>query len=419
MPQTLPAVLTFKDLFPNSRVTTIKTGSELYLAYCLNLYSCKELGVPFSIENCTIDKAIMTCTYMAYCLRSAYITNAQLPLSDEEKQTWMKNQRWSSFYSSDVSFIKPVSIDANSVVYSRVQGSLNDDIDFMRQRGTGYVHLLAYNIIRNYKEGTHRMLYIDGSSFIPDRHEYSNLYILSQYGNRLITPDLCSFTFAEDKSVNPEYIAWIDEKQQRNKHNMVYSPKTKYSYTKSKGRYLEGDVVLIYKTRDPMKRKEYAPLVACILGVIQEIKPDGITFLEIAKPETKLTQWHTITNIIESSRARGVKSVYTDQDKRSFSPVIRSYTWEVIGADDLSYNEGIFFTRPFSDDGTSQWLSDGVNEQEVFLNTVETCYAVLTDRGITFNKQRFMQRYFPNNTLPIYEVWEQRHKQNVARGLCK
>lgn len=412
--------LTFADLFPNKKITQFKTGSELLLAYYLNKYSMGMLGRPFVTESIPIDKHIARCRYNAFVYHRVYKSNTTLAYEGKELNEWLARQKLNLIYDCDSSTVKPISVSDTCVTYRFTYDE--ESIRAMRSaRQTGYVDLVAYNIIYNYKFGTKHTVLIDNRDCEPRDNEYVDLIILRDYGNKLfdtayamqnIGYPIVQFAYMDSDKTQPDYEADIEYNRQRGAMLRAYKPTEKYNLFIR--RFTQGDVVLIYKRKNPHKKKLFEVLNSCSIGIIRGADANGVSLYEIPSPETKLTQYKNITEIMAKCRSK----IYTENDKYTFTLTERYYSWLDIGVCEETYDEGVFIKTVIQEDGCEQWLSDGVTEQKVFLSTPDVCYAVLEDRGVQYNKLKFVQTYF-KNTLPVYEAWRQKYEANKRAGLCK
>lgn len=407
-----------EDFFPNRGFKSFKTGSELLLAYYMNKYTTKLLGKPIMLDAYSVNKRILKCNQMAFCRSNAFFRNVAIPFSSAvEECRWIKNLKRSDFYNGDSSYVEPVAQDNLSVTYSFINDAPSWR-EIRRARSTGYVDLIAYNIVNNYAHGVKRVTIIDNSSAKPDNDEYNELFILRDNGNKLLTPDVALFTYMTAINDQPEYRAFVAYNQQLGRMTRQYTPKEKYTYCVRDNNFVVGDVVLVYEVKQNTHANSAyrvsKRLNSCSIGIIRSITPQGITLQLIANPDTHLSRIKSVEQAMTKSRYK----TYDEVDKHTFHTSKRTFPWIDIGADVMTYNESMFFLRPFEEDGTEQWLTDGVNQQKVFLNTIETCYAVLKDRKIEFDETRFRQLFY-GNKIPIYDMWEARHAQNVQAGLCK
>ena len=411
--------LTFQELF-GKKVTRFKTGSELLLAYYLDKYSRALLGRPFYTDDIPIDKSLAKCRYNAFVYQKAYKRNTSLAYTDKDLTNWLANNKLNLIYDGNSALVQPIADTPTDVTYrfTRDEASLRE---IRTHRQTGYVDLVAFNIINGFKYGKFRTVNIDNRDCEPRDNEYTELIILRDYGNKLFEDaafinaygrPLIRISYMDSDKSQPDYEADIEYHRQRGTMSREYRPSEKYSVFLKM--FEIGDVVLVYKRKNPHKKKLFEVLNSCSIGIIRKADAQGVVLDEIPTPETRLTQYKNITEIIAKSKCK----IYTETDKTKFSLVNAKYAWQDIGVCEATYNEGIFIRTVIPDDGCEQWLTDGVNETKMWLATPDVCYAVLEDRGVKYNQFRFKQMYFRNST-PVYDVFRQRYEANKRAGLCK
>lgn len=410
--------ITFADVFPGSNVKMIMSGSELLLALYLDKYSNKYLHRPFDVSKYKISPKILTCSAMAFCRKNAFLTNQVLPMSAEKEQSWLKNQRWASFYSNDSSYVEPVAVTDEAITYSFVNATATNQT-IRQARSTGYVDLLAYTLITNLATGKKRTLIIDNMTSSPINLEYTDLLILRDSGNKLINNSIVTFLYRSVIGNQPEFYAFLEYNRQNGGMARSYSPKEKFTYAKSKN-FDVGDVVLLYEmkgnsTSSGTIRSDRA-INSCSIGVIRHMDEKGITFDVIASPDTHLSRIKSVEAAMQRSKYR----TYTEADKHSFYKLTRRFSWFDIGVDSYFFSENYFILAPIEEDGSNQWLSNGVIDREVYLNTIDTCYAVLVDREVEFNRGKFIRTYFEKHgKTPVYDAVTAQFEKNCKLGLCQ
>ena len=392
------APLTFKDFFPNKTVTTIKSGSELFLAYSLDKYCVALLGRRFSISGLAIDKHILKSGYMAFLKHNAYLTDVPLPFTPEEETAWLNSFRWQNYFSSSVQGVKYVSASDTEILYSFVNDVPENRV-MNTATGTAYVSLVAYTLVANYRLNKKRMLIINNDKREPHVGEYTDLLILRDFGNKLISSDICTFIYAESEERQPEYEAYVGFNQQRGYMSRVYSPSEKFRVCGHTWKV--GDPVLVYKKRELYKKSRFKPLNSCCMGVIRHIDKSGITIEEVPCAETRLTQLRQM----EVRIARN-PSCYSTADKYNWSTSKAVYSWDMVGIGVCTYDESVMITEIFDEDGCNQWVSDGETEKVIWMGTPDVVYAVLTDHSIAFNKDEFVTKMFTSRgRTPVFDQY--------------
>lgn len=397
--------LTFKDFFPDRNVTTIRSGSELYLVYALDKYCVKILGRRFSIANVCIDKHLYKSNYFAFLRRSGYslFSDTVIALPREELKEGADKLNMAQFFTDTVEDVTPAFEDGVSVTYSFTV----DKQENRKMRGasmsTAYINLVAYRMVITLVLGIKRTVVIDNSIEIPRFREYADLNVLRDYGNMLLTPDICIYIYAEGDKIQPELEAYITYNNQRGYMTRQYTVAEKMRVCRSLWKV--GDVVNLYKRKDIYKRNKFKPVISCYPAVILGIEKTGLRLREIPTIMTALTQRKTIEQNMQIS-----PDVYRDVDFTRFPTPINTYSWDNLGVGVAMYDEGMFIMEIIEEDTMNQWLEDVNGPRIVSLSTPDVVYAVLTDRKVKFNKKRFLEIYFKNK-VPVYEVFAERRKQ--------
>lgn len=271
-----------------------------------------------------------------------------------------------------------------------------------------YVCLFARVMVDNYLNKTSHKLIVrqDGASIEED--EYSALISLRKYGNKfgekyLELDYIDTNTAADDR----EWNAYCWEHRQ---HGLMASYKSNvYSASDKLGWFQKtntrvGDVVLL------IKRKQSKTETAvnknrqnCYLAVVQALDTTGVTLLYVPRAETQLTQ----KKYIEDTMRRHGNAIYSEEDKYKFVPCNVNFSWGQVGVDGYSSKEYWLILPLMNEDCMPQWLTDGQKDYLVNLDTLDTAYAVLVDRGVKFAKDKFLNRYFKNRT-PVYDDYKAR-----------
>lgn len=277
-----------------------------------------------------------------------------------------------------------------------------------------YVCLFARVMVDNYLNKTSYKLIVrqDGASIEED--EYSALISLRKYGNKfgekyMELDYIDTNTAADDR----EWNAYCWEHRQ---HGLMASYKSNvYSASEKLGWFQKnnnrvGDVVLLIK-RKPSKTETAVNKNRqnCYLAVITGLDTKGVTLQYVPRAETQLTQ----RKYIEDTIRRHGHSIYSEADKYKFVPCNVNFPWGQIGVDGYSSKEYWLILPLLNEDCMPQWLTDGQKDYLVNLDTLDTVYAVLEDRGIKYEKGRFLNRYFKNRT-PVYDDYRARREAYEA-----
>ena len=136
----------------------------------------------------------------------------------------------------------------------------------------------------------------------------------------------------------------------------------------------------------------------------------GIQYEEIDGNELVLTQIERVSHNSSSVR----------DDYSNFHTHTTDMSYTSIAFENLLFNEDYMIMRPIADDGSCQVMivpdDDGTWAiRHVELDTLETIYAVLENRGIEYNKDKFLNTYFKNR-VPYYERFR-KHQPVRYEGL--
>lgn len=262
--------------------------------------------------------------------------------------------------------------------------------------GCGYIPLVASFIVDKYLTGTKGVLHLV-SKTIPDI--YKNLFVLMFYGNKLVE----NIVEIENVSVQQaEWFAYITTQRQYGRMLSSVDSVAKYNWLKEND-VKDGDILLLYrigKNQDKTKRE----LISCYIARVDSYNQFGISFYVISSIETVLTQVHRVS--IAKFKDKSI------EDYTQFNARQQTIQFTSLGVDYLTYDEEYMVMKPSTDDGSVQLMvmpddNGGWDIQKVEMDTLDTIYAVLVNRGIRFNKERFIEMYFtPRGVIPIYEQYK-------------
>ena len=365
-------------------IKRICTGSELLLAWALNKYSKVYLQEEVTLDGLVLLKRLQYSEQFAFLVSQKYPVGAY----DEKCLCRFNPKRFCG-----EGIIKDITLtEENGCYIFNWQASAANRIAFhAMNRASAYVELLAYVIVMNYKNKTAKKLIIEQGNYTEETDEYSNLLILKEYGNRIAENllELHSNVYHFKESECQAFYAYY--KQRGYMLNKI-STAVKYDYAKKN--LAVGQVFLLYK-------RYKGEMTCCYPAVIQEITDKGIRFTYYSVVETKLTRRVKLEKVREK---HGDLSVYDREDFEAFHSKTMELLWDEVGVDVCAFDEN-FLLMPLMDaDGTKQAfrLSDDT-VTVLFLNTIETVYAVFENRGVKYDKQWFLTKYFPNGAKPIYD----------------
>ena len=258
--------------------------------------------------------------------------------------------------------------------------------------GSGYIPLVAYFAVS-------KMLSSEGGKLklvtrLSDYDVYLNLIMLKKYGNKLVS-DL-----VEIENCNLEQADWTAYvRMQKSFGRMVNesdgSEKEKWLKDNDVQR---GDVLLLYEIGKGANISN-RELTSCHMVIIESYDGTGVQFKYIGTTELVLTQ---IERVSKTGYIQKTVKEYQDFYKQT-----RSIPYTNLGIEYLTCEEEYMLMLPTGDDVSCQlMILPGENGKwelrQVVLDTLETIYAVLENRGIKYNKERFLKKYF-DGRVPYYE----------------
>jgi hypothetical protein len=191
--------------------------------------------------------------------------------------------------------------------------------------------------------------------------------------------------------------------------NGEYSSKEKYDYLLAE---LEvGDVVLLYSREfnPDDERDTIGSLKSCYPAVIESFDEKVIVLRYYSNVETKLTQRTRMEQLVD--KIEGLEELFTPEDYERTVTSEKRLSLADIGVETCTYLEDTFIFKPVEGDSTEQLFKDDSSGEliSVKLNTLDTIYAVFEDRGVKYNRDRFLQKYFTSKgKTPIYYKYAKR-----------
>lgn len=379
------------------RVRKIMSGSELLFAYELDKYANRMLGRRVSLSGCQILKNLLTGEDFSFVVNNgldvgfvpqrntlaSYAVRSELYFTGTVDGVVFKEQSPERYvYDFDVNVFK------NAVLHSY-------------NRSMGYVSLFAYLVVKAYQEGNKvPELVIDQQNYAQLECEYVDLLILRDYGNKLLKGKV-DIKMSPDVKIQPEWEALVTYNRQRGFMCREYTPAEKLRMLKKK--FQVGDVVLLYTRTRGAKGKTINQLLSCYPAVIRGYDAHSVQLTYYPMIETELTHYLNL-DFLEQQMENN-KEFYSPEDYTRFTTCTETYDIYNLGIDLFTFIEEVFILTPFDDDGTFQYvkMADGSYEH-IHMGTLDSIYAVFEDRGIDYNKERFLELYFAGKT-PIWEEY--------------
>lgn len=387
------------------KIKTLKTGSEILLAYEVGKYIDKLLGRPVLYDT-PVSRDLYGSQEFAFVVQQGVtfgVNLAEVELADISKRH--------IFYFPGTVFGVHLEVDTDEeVVYNYNSNTAANRILHTDNRSAGYVSLLAYLMVRAFAEGKKHLpeVTIGNERYNLVEMEYVHIYILKDYGNKIFNSGVNTM-YSLGWGYQPDWEAFVVEKRQRGLMSRQYGAQEKFQYLRK--HFQVGDVVLKYmRSRRGLNSKTANRLESCHPGVITYFDENHITITYYPNVTTRMTYHRMLNDINEDLEEENKKSVYRPEDYNRFVQATETFTLTEIGIGEYTFLEQNFIIFPPEEDGSYQYLKTPQGADYVWLSTPETIYAVFEDRGVQYNKERFLQRYFPNS-VPIYEQYRQRMEE--------
>lgn len=390
-----------KDILPKGKkLKRVVNGSELLFLYELDKYTKQLLGKKLSLEGVTILKS----------------------LQKERLFSFVTYQGLDVGFDVDMSALKPYGDIAKSLFTDTVEGIVfKEDTDELvhydfsvaprenrklngDNRESAYISLVAYVIVRAYEEGKQLPKIVIGTdNYVIVNLEYHHLYILSNYGNKVLD-GIVEYRGSNDK-IQVDWESYVMLQRQKGFMSRPYTPQDKMKYIKKRD-FKSGDVVLLYNRTKCTKGNTIAKLESCYPAVIDDIKNNEVHLRYYATVETALTRYMKLTEA-EEDLDNSENSLLIGDDFDRFVPCRDVYDLTSLGIEGYTYDETTFILSPIDQDGSYQWLSNSKGQDYVWLSTLDTIYAVFEDRGVEYNREEFLDKYFRSKgRVPVYDVYK-------------
>lgn len=392
--------ISINDLLPaGERIRKIQTGSELFLAYELNKYAKLMLGKEVSLADVSIAKELLTGEHFSFVVLNG-LDVGFVPERDTLADITKKDKY---FFKGTIDGVAFTETTPDKVVYSFTFDPNANRILHGDNRSAGYVSLLAYIMVKAKAEGAEKIptLVIDHERYNPEELEYVDLFVLKNHGNTVIK-NIIDVRYGSGWGLQPDWEAFVIYHRQLGVMNQEYSITEKFKYLRKN--FEVGDVVLLYTRTKAAIGKSINKLKSCYPAVITYFDGTNIELTHYPIVETRLTRRVKLNDIIEDLEEENRESIYTTEDFERFSSYTESYNLTEIGIDTRTWVEQTFILKPHDFDGSVQHFKVNGRSTTLFLSTLETIYAVFEDRGVEYNKEKFLQTYFHSkNRTPIYD----------------
>lgn len=375
----------------------VTTGSELLLLYEINKYAKLLLSQEASTEGIEVVSLLEGCEHYSYVMSNGFTFGKVLTSEDREK---LKEYDAQLYFNKTVEGVELRERNETRWVYDRYHNTFSNNFLHNSYRSHAYVSLVAYMMVVSYRDDIKPTLLIDNTNHAELEFEYVDLLILKDWGNKLLA-DLIEINFSDDRENQPGWQTYLTVNRQRGYMIKEYSKAEKMAYLKKN--FKQGDVVLLYFRDLDAQGKILGKLTNCYPAVIRGGKDGLLTLNYYPIPQTLLTRQIELSNMLDKSDED--ETIYTEQDATVFPESKLTIDINDLGVDKCMLTENVFILKPFEFDGSCQYFETESGLKRYWLNTVDTIYAVFEDRGVKYNKTRFLDAHFYSKNLePMYDA---------------
>ncbi|MFD1955364.1 hypothetical protein ACFSL6_14575 [Paenibacillus thailandensis] len=381
------------DILP-IKITEVKTEAELLLIFEVWKYIKHIVNSNVSFTNVTISTRLYATSHYKFIFENGLkfdkVPDSSISIKEIEDYFCPKNK-----FLFDIAF---KTINDEIVTYDYNYDPDKNRILHSDDRSTAYVSLVARLLVEDFLNHRKkpRKLIIDHYGYQHTEDEYVELFILQNYGNRILE-DIIEIRYPHNSKPQAEWVSYIYH--QRRIGNFIEKSDVEAKHKYLVDNFIQGDVVLLYtfeKGRNKIKK-----LKTCYPAIIESFNETQISLIYYSPIET--TDTH-ICRLLDNNLDPSEHTIKLEPRTAN------ELQLEDVGIDHLYSNESNYILRPIDqegnpidNDGTIQYFKIGNHCQKIWLNTIETIYAVFKDHNIqAFNEVRFKNIYFKDRT-PIYD----------------
>lgn len=395
------------------KIRAFRTGSEILLGYEVGKYIGKLMGKAVDYDI-SVSKDVLVSEEYAFVHGEgvnfgADLSNIELADIRRRKIFYFPGTVESVFLSTDTDEQVVYTFDSNT----RVNRILHGD-----NRSSGYISLLGYLMVRSFLKGLKELpdVTIGQDNYNQTELEYVHLFVLMRYGNKLFDTGL-TVNYSSGQGFQPEWEAYVAEKRQRGHMIRPYTTVDKYRHLRRN--FQVGDVVLLYtRSRKGATSATANRLDSCYPGVISYYDENSIKVDYYPNITTTLTHYRALNEVNEDMEEENRKSVYSPEDYTRYIKSHMSFSLTEVGIGDCTYLEKHFIVFPPDTDGTYQYITTPNGADYVWLPTLDTIFAVFEDRGIEYDRERYLQKHF-STSEPIWSTYQralQAHQESRNQG---
>lgn len=366
-----------KDVF-DVEFNVFKSGTELLFTYECRKYLALE-GIDLTAEGLDILDALLTGSYFAF------VRNEGLVFDEPYMQAESGGFDRRDYFLDTLDDIN-LGFNEDSINFT-TRGDLKNK-KYMTNFAYSpkcYLSLMAYVSVYNFINKTSLCLIIDNSTETAGAFEYSELCILQEYGNKLVSGDFLQMYVNDGYAQIPWEGFWMYNQQIG---LMLKDYTTVEKFDELSANYIVGDVVLLYTKEKQVKSHKVTKLLSCVPCVIKSITESHIEL-------NKYTDITTTTTMAEKIRELD-SDLYSAVDVNEFYVARVKFDYSSIGVRGCTSLEEFFITDVVEGDYTIQYIEDVENGgiTSVQLDTIDTVYCVFKNRGVKFNEERFIAKYY-------------------------
>ena len=388
--------ITLNELLPK-HIKKITTGSELLLAYEIGKYTRIMLNRELEL-GVSIDKDLLSGDHFSFVYQNG-LNVGFMP----ERENLADISKVSRFFFKGTVEGVALKLDTDElVVYNFDEDPRANAVLHFGNRSTAYISLLAFILVRAFANGKQiPKIVIDHKLYINTELEYSELFVLKNWGNRLFE-DILTIEYSDERGYQPEWEAFVEYNRQRGVMNREYSASEKYKYLKK--HFEVGDVVLLYHRTKPSVGKTINILKSCYPAVITAFDQKTVKLTYFPIVQTRFTRISEISSVEQELWDEGRDSLFTESDFERFDTPTMTMNLTEIGVDTHTWVERDFFIKPMDFDGSYQYFKTPEGSTHIHLSTLDVIYAVFEDRKVEYNREKFLNEYFTSvNRKPVYD----------------
>lgn len=375
------------ELLPEGRkIRKILSGSELIFAYELDKYTRMFLNRRVTLKNVGLAKSLIASEYFSFVYNNGLDFGVVVDPSILVKYSASYK---STFFTGTVENLVYKSITPELWVYDFTVDKAANTIANAGNRSAAHVSIVACMIVDAFAKGVScPRIVFDNTVNSQLELAYVDLLILKLYGNRILD-GVFDIIYSNHLKQQPEWEAYITFHRQCGLMNKDYTSLEKYRYLK---KHLGvGDVVLLYKRAKAAKGQTISSLISCYAAVITDFNKQGVSLTYYPFMSTKLTRSIELSTL---EKEHGEELILTQYDYDKFPVCSENFDMTSLGVGTCTYLEQFFIIKPTDYDGSYQYFKVGGNYERVYMSTVDTIYAVFEDRGVVYNRDKFLHEYF-------------------------